>query len=53
VDPLRTPARESGFDLASLPLGANYKSLLDDNFMPVVTLDGMNGSSPPGVRPIS
>jgi hypothetical protein len=36
-------ARESGFDLASLPLAPNYKPLLDDSFMPVATLDGMNG----------
>lgn len=36
-------ARAAGFDLASLPLAPNYKPLLDDNFMPVVTLQDKNG----------
>jgi len=36
-------ARAAGFDLASLPLAANYKGLLDDSFMPVVTLQDKSG----------
>ena len=36
-------ARDAGFDLASLPLAPNYKSLLDDRFMPVVTLQDKSG----------
>ncbi len=36
-------ARAVGFDLASLPLAANYKPLLDDNFMPVVSLQDKSG----------